>query len=70
MWELPTAQGTVLYLCLEDSYARIQNRLFQITDDAPGALHFANLSGSIGDGLENQISSFLSEHTDTTSRSF
>ena len=54
MWELPTAQGTVLYLCLEDSYARIQNRLFQITDDAPGALHFANLSGRIGGGLEEQ----------------
>lgn len=62
VWELPTAPGTVLYLCLEDSYTRIQNRLFQITDDAPNTLHFANLSGSIGDGLENQISSFLSEH--------
>ena len=65
VWELPVAQGTVLYLCLEDSYARIQNRLFQITDDAPDTLHFANLSGSIGDGLENQITSFLSEHPDT-----
>ena len=57
MWELPTAQGTVLYLCLEDSYARIQNRLFQITDDAPGALHFANLSGRIGGGLEGHSTS-------------
>lgn len=65
MWELPTAQGTVLYLCLEDSYARIQNRLFQITDDAPGALHFANLSGRIGGGLEEQIEHFLEEHPDT-----
>ena len=61
MWELPTAQGTVLYLCLEDSYARIQNRLFQITD----ALHFANLSGRIGGGLEEQIEHFLEEHPDT-----
>lgn len=61
VWGLPTTPGAVLYLCLEDSYTRIQNRLFQLTDDAPSTLHFANLSGSIGDGLENQISSFLSE---------
>lgn len=65
VWELPTARGTVLYLCLEDSYSRIQSRLFQITDDAPDTLHFANLSESIGDGLENQITSFLSEHPNT-----
>ena len=65
VWELQTIHGTVLYLCLEDSYARIQNRLFQLTDDAPNTLHFANLSGSIGAGLENQITAFLSEHPDT-----
>lgn len=65
VWGLPTTCGTVLYLCLEDSYTRIQSRLFQITDDAPDTLHFANLSASIGDGLEKQITSFLSEHPDT-----
>lgn len=65
VWGLPTSHGSVLYLCLEDSYARIQNRLFQLTDDASNTLHFANLSGSIGGGLENQISAFLSEHPDT-----
>lgn len=65
VWEFPTTHGTVLYLCLEDSYARIQSRLFQITDDAPDTLHFANLSESIGNGLEKQITSFLSEHPDT-----
>ena len=65
VWDLSTVHGTVLYLCLEDSYARIQNRLFQLTDDAPNTLHFANLSGSIEGGLENQISAFLSEHPDT-----
>ena len=65
IWELPTTCGTVLYLCLEDSYTRIQNRLFQLTGDAPNTLHFANLSDSIGGGLENQITAFLSEHPDT-----
>lgn len=65
VWDLSTMRGTVLYLCLEDSYARIQNRLFQITSDAPDTLHFTNLSGSIGDGLENQITAFLAVHPDT-----
>ena len=65
IWEFPTTQGTALYLCLEDSYTRIQHRLFEITEDAPAALHFANLSGSIGDGLEEQLRQFLSEYPDT-----
>ena len=68
VWGLPTAHGTALYLCLEDSYARIQNRLFQLAEDAPNTLHFANLSGRIGGGLERQITSFLSEHPDTCRR--
>ncbi len=65
VWDFPTKQGTVLYLCLEDSYARIQNRLFQITEDAPSTLHFANLAGSIGNGLGEQIGAFLNEHPQT-----
>ena len=59
VWGFATAQCSVLYLCLEDSYVRIQNRLFQLTDDAPSTLHFANLSDSIGDRLENQITALL-----------
>ena len=30
---LKTSQGTALYLCLEDSYARIQYRLYELTDE-------------------------------------
>lgn len=65
VWNFPTAQGTVLYLCLEDSYTRIQNRLFKITDDAPSTLHFANLAGNIGAGLENQINGFIRTYPQT-----
>ena len=43
-WEFSTTQGDVLYLCLEDSYSRIQNRLLDITDDAPPNLFFATMS--------------------------
>lgn len=65
VWDFATTKGAVLYLCLEDSLTRIQNRLFQITEDAPDTLHFATLAGSIGGGLEDQLKGFLAEHPGT-----
>lgn len=59
-----TTQGTALYLCLEDSYVRIQNRLYEITDEPTERLHFVIMSESIGNGLEEQIEQFKSEHSD------
>ena len=59
-----TTQGTVLYLCLEDSYVRIQNRLYEITDEPTERLHFVIMSESIGSGLEEQIKNFKKEHSD------
>ena len=60
-----TAQGTSLYLCLEDSRIRIQNRLYEMTDEPTEHLHFALLANSIGSGLDEQIENFISEHRDT-----
>nr|WP_326184867.1 AAA family ATPase [uncultured Oscillibacter sp.] len=60
-----TRQGTTLYLCLEDSTLRIQNRLFEITEDAPPNVHFGTESCILGKGLEEQLEVFLSEHPDT-----
>ena len=65
LWKFPVTTGTVLYLCLEDSFTRIQNRLFDITDEAPDNLHFTTMSEIIGEGLENQIEDFLNVHIDT-----
>ncbi|MDD4690567.1 MAG: AAA family ATPase, partial [Eubacteriales bacterium] len=65
VWEFETTKSEVLYLCLEDSFARIQSRLFEIADQAPPTLHFAIMSNSIGDGLENQIEDFIKEHLST-----
>lgn len=56
-----TSQGTTLYLCLEDSYVRIQNRLYEITDEPTERLHFVIMSESIGNGLEEQIEDFKKE---------
>ena len=65
IWGMGVKQGTTLYLCLEDSTLRIQNRLFEITEDAPASVHFTTNSDTLGKGLEEQLCSFLSEHPDT-----
>ena len=59
-----TTQGTALYLCLEDSYVRIQNRLYEITDEPAERLYFVIMSEAIGNGLEEQITDFKNEHYD------
>ena len=66
IWNYQTIKSTTLYLCLEDSYARIQNRLFDITDDAPPSIYFSVLAEGIGKGLEEQIENFVTEHPDTS----
>ena len=65
VWEFPSVRGDVLYLCLEDSYSRIQNRLLDITDDAPPNLFFTTMSEKLRGGLEQQIERFLAEHPGT-----
>ena len=65
VWGMPVKQGTTLYLCLEDSTLRIQNRLFEITEDAPANVHFTTQSDILGKGLEEQLRTFLAEHPDT-----
>ena len=65
VWGMGVKQGTTLYLCLEDSTLRIQNRLFEITEDAPASVHFTTNSDTLGKGLEEQLRAFLSEHPDT-----
>ena len=65
VWGMGVKQGTTLYLCLEDSTLRIQNRLFEITEDAPANVHFSTNSDTLGKGLEEQLCAFLVEHPDT-----
>ena len=65
VWGMGVKQGTTLYLCLEDSTLRIQNRLFEITEDAPANVHFSTESDILGKGLEQQLHTFLTEHPDT-----
>ena len=65
VWGMSVKRGTTLYLCLEDSVLRIQNRLFEITEDAPDSVHFCTECAPIGQGLEEQVETFLAVHPDT-----
>ena len=65
LWNMETMQGTTLYLCLEDPYFRIQQRLGCITDEAPPNLFFANTASTLAGALEQQIITFIKDHPDT-----
>ena len=65
LWNFAVTQREALYLSLEDSYRRIQSRLFDLTEDAPPTLHFAILADTLKHGLEQQIEQFLTEHPTT-----
>ena len=62
VWGHPTQQGTVLYLCLEDGYHRLQDRLLDITEAPSENLYLATHAGTLADGLAGQIETFVREH--------
>ena len=65
LWNFATKPCEVLYLCLEDSFQRIQSRLLDLTEDAPSTLHFAVMSEQLHSGLVEQMEQFLREHPAT-----
>ena len=64
IWKFPTAQGVTLYVSLEDTASRLQERLLSVTDEAPNVF-FTTFSFKIGEGLEEQIKSFVVDHPGT-----
>ena len=66
LWQYDVHPGEVLYLALEDDYARIQKRLFKMFGmEGTDALHFATQSRTIGGGLSDQLEMFIKEHPNT-----
>ncbi len=65
VWDMPTTKGTTLYLCLEDTLRRVQDRLNRITDDVPANAFFATAAHKLSDGLCEEIRAFVKEHPDT-----
>ena len=64
IWNFPVTQGTTLYVSLEDTASRLQERLLSVTDEAPNVF-FTTFSFKIGEGLEEQIKSFVADHPET-----
>lgn len=66
LWQYDVHSGEVLYLALEDDYARIQKRLYKMfgSEDTPN-LHFATQSMTLGGGLLDQLEAFLAHHPET-----
>ena len=65
LWEYPVRKGTVLYLALEDDYARLQRRLSGMFGvESKDNLFFATQAKTLNGGLDKQLELFLREHTD------
>lgn len=60
----PVRRGSTLYLCLEDTERRLQNRINTITND-PSSVNFLSLEAlSLGDGLCDQVRTFAKTRPD------
>lgn len=65
LWDYSVHQGTVLYLALEDDYARLQRRLSRMFGvEGSDKLLLATQAKSLNDGLEQQLEEFIQEHRD------
>lgn len=61
-WGMEAESREVLYLCLEDTFPRVQRRLWRLTDDVSDSLHIAMSACSIPDGLTDQLWEFSDDH--------
>ena len=67
LWNFPVRQGTVLYLALEDSYCRLQERLYRMLGvEENNNLYISVSAKQLGQGLDEQLTRFLREHSKTS----
>ena len=60
MWDFSVQKGTVLYLALEDDYARLQKRLSRMFGmESTDNFHFATKSKNLNEGLEEELNQFV-----------
>lgn len=66
IWDYKVNKGTVLYLALEDDYARLQRRLYTMFGECENDnLYLATQSHQLNDGLDKQLEYFIGKHPDT-----
>lgn len=63
IWGLKTEKRSVLYISLEDTLQRMQQRLNDVSGGHPGEIWLATEAMYIGDGFEQQLVSFLTAHS-------
>ena len=65
LWNYPVRKGTVLYLALEDDYARLQRRLSVMFGvECADNLFFATQAKTLNEGLDGELEGFLKTHKD------
>jgi len=62
LWGRKVQKSEVLYLALEDTERRIQNRLMRICGGETGEIAFATESEVLGRGFEEQVTNYLHKH--------
>ena len=66
LWEYPVYQGTVLYLALEDDYARLQRRLSRMFGvESANHFYLSVREKSLSEGLCEQLENFVKAHKNT-----
>ena len=65
LWERKVQKSEVLYLALEDTERRIQNRLMRICGGETGTIAFATDAEKLSQGFEEQVTNFLRKHPQT-----
>ena len=66
LWGFRVTQGDVLYLALEDTYARLQRRLATMhRTESTDKFHVAVAAKKLNDGLRDQLENFMAKHKET-----
>lgn len=66
LWEYKVNMGPVLYLALEDDFARLQKRLSRMFGmESDNKFFFATEAKRLIDGLDGQLDTFLKEQAET-----
>ena len=66
LWSYKVNKGTVLYLALEDDYARLQHRLYTMFGDTENEnFYLSTHSNQLNEGLDKQLEYFMAKHKDT-----
>lgn len=65
IWNLKTNKCDVLYLALEDTYSRLQKRLFKLTNEIDSNFHIAIESNKITNGLVMQLENAIKQYPNT-----